>query len=239
VPLDGSLSAFTDGVWLSTAPVRIVGMPLDTMMTVLRLGDGSLLVHSPVALTPDLRAAVEAVGPVAHLYAPNTYHHLFIAEWCAAFPSARVHAPAGLAKKRPDLRIDRVVDGATAGEPAFAGVLEEVRIEGFRLEETVLLHRPARTLVVADLVHNVGRPSHRWARIYTKAMGFYDRVAVSRVIRAAAFSDRAAARRSLDRVLAGSFDRMIVGHGTPLRDGAREALDGAYAWLPRSRGTAA
>jgi hypothetical protein len=229
---EGGLTPFAEGVWLDTAPVRILGTRLTSTMTVLRLGDGSLLLHAPIALTPQRRAAVEALGPVAHLYAPNTYHHLRIGEWASAFPSARLHAPAGLASKRPDLRIDR--DHRTASEPALAGVVDELRIEGFRLEENVLLYRPARTLVVADLVHNIGRPRDSWTKIYTRMTGFYDRVALSRVIRWAAFSDRTAARRSLDQVLALSFDRIIVGHGAPIVTGARDALAAAYTWLPGS-----
>jgi hypothetical protein len=135
-----------------------------------------------------------------------------------------------LAKKRRDLRIDRV-HGATP-EPAFAGIVDELRIEGFRLEESVLVYRPARTLVVADLVHNVGRPQHRWTKLYTRAMGFYGRVALSRMIRWASFSDQTAARRSIDELLALPFDRLVVGHGAPLASGAQEAVAAAYAWLP-------
>src|SRR5262245_47503119 len=206
-----TLTRVAEGVWVDSAPVRIVGTKLTTTMTVLRLGDGSLLLNSPIAMTPERRAAVEALGPVAHLYAPNLYHHLRIGEWAAAFPSARLHAPATLGRKRPDLRIDRV-HGA-APEPGMVGVVHELRIEGFRLEESVLLYRPARSLVVADLVHNVGVPQHRWTKLYSQLMGFYDRVALSRMIRWAAFSDRAAARRSLDELLALPFDRPIVGHG--------------------------
>jgi hypothetical protein len=226
---DGVLTPFAEGVWVDSAPVRILGMPLTATMTVLRLSDGSLLVHSPIAMTPERRAAIEALGPVAHLYAPNLYHHLRLGEWAAAFPSARVHAPAGLAKKHPDLRIDRAHN--TTPEPALAGVVDELHIDGFRLEESVLVYRPARTVVVADLVHNIGRPQHRWTEIYTRTMGFYDRVALSRAIRWAAFRDRAAARRSVEELLAHPFDRLIVGHGTPLAAGGREALAAAYTWL--------
>jgi hypothetical protein len=32
-----------------------------------------------------------------------------------------------------------------APDPALTGVLDEVRIEGFRLEESVLVYRPAQT----------------------------------------------------------------------------------------------
>lgn len=231
---DGSLTPFAEGVWVDSAPVRFLGMRLSATMTVLRLGDGSLLLHSPVAMTPERRAAVEALGPVAHLYSPNLYHHLRIGDWAAAFPSARLHAPPGLAKKRPDLRIDRVHH--TAPEPAFAGIVEEHRVDGFRLEETALFYRPARTLLVADLVHNVGRPQHSWTKLYTRTMGFYDRVALSRMIRWTAFPDRTAARRSIDALLALPFEGLVVGHGAPLAAGGKEALAAAYDWLPPASG---
>src|SRR4051812_23588788 len=225
----GDLVEFAEGIWLASDPVRIVGMPMTSTMTVLRLGDGGLLLYSPVGLTPERRAAVEAVGPVAHLYAPNLFHHRWIGEWAAAFPSARVHAPAGLAEKRRDLRIDRA-HGA-APEPAFSGLVEELPVAGFRLRETALLYRPAGALVVADLVHNVGRPTHPWSAVYTRMMGFHDRVALSRVIRWIGFDDRRAARRSIDDILAHPFDRLVVGHGTPLASGGHEAFATAYAWL--------
>jgi hypothetical protein len=227
---DGPLTPFAEGVWVDTAPVRFLGMQLNSTMTVLCLGDGNLLLYSPVALTPARQSAIEALGPVAHLYAPNLFHHRWIGEWAAAFLSARLHAPVGLGKKCRDLRIDRVHNAAA--EPAFAGVVEERHIDGFRLEESVVFYRPARTLVVADLVHNVGRPQHRWTNFYSRTMGFYDRVALSRMIRWTAFTDRAAARRSLDELLALPFDRLIVGHGTPLTAGGREALAAAYSFLP-------
>jgi hypothetical protein len=230
-PVTGSpepLVPFGDGVWLGTSPVSIVGMRLSSTMAVLRVGGGGLLVYSPVALTAERRAAVEALGPVHHLYAPNLFHHRWLADWAAAFPAARVHAPAGLARKAPALRIDRAHG---APEPAFDGLIDEVAIDGFRLREGVLVHRPSRTLVVADLLHNVGRPTQRWAVFYTRLMGFHDRPALSRAIRATGFDDRAAARRKLDAVLAMPFDRLVVGHGAPLATGGQAALAAAYAWL--------
>jgi hypothetical protein len=66
-------------------------------------------------------------------------------------------------------------------------------------------------------------------------MGFYDRVALSRMIRWTAFSDRAAARRSLDELLAHPFDRIVVGHGAPLTASGPEALAAAYSWLSAHR----
>jgi len=217
------------GLWGCSDPVRIVGTHLTASMTVMNLGGSDLLLYSPVASTPERQSAVESLGRVAHIYAPNLFHHLSVAKWCAAFPDARVHGAVGLAKKRPDLRIDRV-HGAEP-EPAFAGVVEELYIPGFRLNESVLVYRPARSLVVADLVHNVGKPEHAWTKFYTKTMGFYDRVSLSRMLRWTAFSDRAAARRALDDLLGHDFDRLIVAHGAPLQAGGKDALAAAYDWL--------
>jgi hypothetical protein len=215
---------------MDTAEVKFLGMRLTANMTVLRVGDG-LLLHSPIALTPERRAAVDRLGPVTHLYSPNLFHHLRVGDWAAAYPAAKVHAPPGLARKRPDLRIDRIHSAGSA----FGADVDELPIHGFRLEETVLFHRPSRTLVVADLVHNIGRPSHSWTRIYSTLARFYDRVAISRVIRWTAFADRVAARRSVDEVLALPFDRIVVGHGPPLIDQPHAALASAYSWLAPRR----
>ena len=164
-----------------------------------------------------------------HLYVPNLFHHRSLDAWSAAYPAAHVHAPQGLARKHPGARVDRTVDGTA--EPAFAGAVDEIPIDGFRPRESALLHRASGTLLVADLVQNVGRPDHGWTAFYARAMGFYDRVALSRAIRWTGFDDRRAARRALDRVLALPFDRLVVGHGAPLASGGKAALAGAYTWL--------
>ena len=45
---------------------------------VVRLPDGRLFLHSPIAPSDDLAREVEALGPVAYLVAPNKFHHLFV-----------------------------------------------------------------------------------------------------------------------------------------------------------------
>lgn len=220
------LTRVAEGVWTATAPVRIVGMPLTTTMTVLGLEAG-LLVHSPVPLTEKLRLALEKLGDVTHLYAPNTMHHTWIGEWSAAYPSARLHAPGALCRKRRDLKIDRVHGEGAEFDPA----VEELPISGFRLEESTLFHLRSRSLVVTDLVHQIGKPAHLWTKIYATTMGFYDRVAVSAVIRLGAFSDTQAARRSLDEVLRRPIERIVVGHGAPITSEPVAKLAAAYNWL--------
>ena len=219
------MTPLAEGIWTTSAPVSFIGLQLSSTMTVIRLSEG-LLLHSPVAMTPELRAAVEDLGEIAHLYAPNTFHHMWLGEWSEAFPEAQVHAPAELAKKRSELRIDRHHGGG------FSEELVEVPIEGFRLRETALVHPATNTLIVTDVVHNIGRPEHGWTKLYTDLMGFYDEVALSRFIRWTGFDDKVAARRSVDALLDLPIERLIVGHGAPILENAGPALRSAYTWLP-------
>ena len=222
-------SEVVEGVYVSTDPVRILGTQLSATMTALRLASGKLLLHSPVSLTAARQSAALRLGEIAHIYSPNLFHHLWAADWVVAFPEARLHAPHGLRKKRPDLHIHR--DHGSDAESDWSGSVEEVPIEGFRLRESALFHHATGTLVVADLVHNVGRPSGAWTKTYTTLMGFYDTVALSRMLRWTAFSDRTAARRSIDHLLELPIKRIIVGHGTPVTTAAREQLSEAFRWL--------
>lgn len=222
------LEPIADGVWTSTVEVPLLKvMRIPAAMTVLALPGDELLLHSPVPLTPERKAEVDALGRVTHLYSPNSFHHLSLGFWSAACPHAKVHGSRALAKKRPELRIDRFQD---APEPAFHNVLDEVRIDGFLLEEAVLLHRASKTLVVADLVHHM-TPTHRLTRWYASMAGFNGGVALSAVIRKTSFPDEAAARKSIDAVLALDFERIVVGHGSVITQNPKEQLARAYDWL--------
>ena len=99
------LDEFADGIWLANGPevVAAMGFHYPTRMVIVRLTDGALWVWSPVALSQDIRAAVDAIGPVGYLVAPNHLHHVFLADWAEAYPQAEIWAAPGLAEKRGDL----------------------------------------------------------------------------------------------------------------------------------------
>lgn len=225
---NSTLKQVFDGVWIASSPIKILGMNLTTTMTVLRLADDKLLVNSPIPLAPQLQEEVSQLGEVTHLYSPNLFHHLYIGDWSESFPDAKLHAPKGLEKKRADLIIDKY---HLDEEPDFEGVIEEYPIHGFRLIETALLYKPTGTLLVSDLVHNVGRPEGGWTKFYTKMMGFYDKVAISNMIKWTSFNDKKAAKRSVQTILEQDFDSLIVGHGSPILSNAKETLSKALSWL--------
>lgn len=222
------LVPFADGLWVARVPHAFLGIHLGARMTVVRLRDGGLLIHSPIALTPALRAEIERLGAVRHVVAPNLYHHVYAGEHQAAWPDALVHAPARLRAKRKDLRIDAEL-GARA-HADWEGTLDPLPIEGSELAETVLVHAPSRTLVSCDLVERFEQTEHLPSKLYFKAMGIWQKPGLPPILRAV-YRDRRAARRSFDALLERDFDRVVISHGEPIESGGREIIRDVYRWL--------
>lgn len=68
--------------------VKFLGLPFTTRMTVIRLNNGDLWVHSPIKLTKQISSQLDEIGVIQYLIAPNHLHHLFLAEWQEAYPDA-------------------------------------------------------------------------------------------------------------------------------------------------------
>jgi hypothetical protein len=168
------VEAWSDGIWLAEAPLRFFGLPLGTRMTVVRLPDGGLFVHSPVALTSTLAAEIDALGRVHHVVSPNELHHLWLGDAHAAWPDARLWAPPGLAQKRPELPFAAPL--GDAAPDAWAGALEQGLVRGSRwMEEVVFFHPASRTLRVGDLCQHFGPESPWLTRLFAHAARMYGR----------------------------------------------------------------
>ncbi len=61
-----------DNIWVVDGEaISFYGLPFTTRMTIVRLSNGDLFIHSPIALTKALRQQVELLGTVRHLVSPN------------------------------------------------------------------------------------------------------------------------------------------------------------------------
>jgi hypothetical protein len=65
-----------EGIWTAAAPQRFYGLHLGTRMTVVRLPDRSLWLHSVIPVGPELKSELRGLGPVRHVVVPNAFHHL-------------------------------------------------------------------------------------------------------------------------------------------------------------------
>ncbi len=222
------MDKLANDLWAVASPQSFLGLHLGTRMTVVRLRDGSLLVHSPIALTPSLKAEVALLGPVRHIVAPSQAHHLYAGEWQDAYPDALLHAAVGLAMRRKDLAIDRELRGDAQAD--WDSDLETTFLDGTLLNETVFFHRPSRSLIVADLIENFQTSPHWPTRTYLKLAGIHGRPGLSRGLRLI-FRDKKRARRSIDEMLGWDFDRVVLAHGEIIESGGRDAVRDAYTWL--------
>jgi hypothetical protein len=218
-----------ESLWVVERPQRFYGLEVGARMTVVRLADGSLLLHSPVALDAALRGALDALGPVRCAVAPNRVHHLYAGAVAEAYPAARLWIGPGLERKRPDL-----VHAGVLGDEAPAewrGQLDQVFFRGRPYEnEVVFFHRASRTLLLCDLAFNFGPGAAAPTRWLMRLLRSYGRFGPSQ-LDPLLIRDRRMARASLERILAWDFDRVVVAHGDVLESGGREALRRGYAWL--------
>jgi hypothetical protein len=223
------LERLDDDLWIATRPLPLWVGDVGTRMSVLRLGGGDILLHSPVSLDPALREALDRIGRVRWVVGPSKVHHLFLGDFVRAYPSAELCGAPGLAEKRRDLRFQRVLDAAPVA--AWDGRVRHHPFAGApAINEVVFLHRRSRTLLLTDLAFNVKPGARNRAKLFHRLVGATGRFGPHRILRAA-IRDREAARRSLETILAWDFDRIVVTHGDVLEQGGPEALRAGFAYL--------
>ena len=89
----GPLVQLAPRVWQLTGTVPRMALPRN--MTLWRMDDGGLWVHSAIACDEPTVAQIEALGPPRVLVVPSGMHRLDAAVWKARWPALRVVCPEG------------------------------------------------------------------------------------------------------------------------------------------------
>jgi len=224
------LHAYIAGrIWLCSYPVKYLGMELTARMTVIRLEDGRLILHSPCEIDDHLRHALVELGEVACIVAPGTFHHLHVPSAQAAFPEAETFICPGIEGKRPDLHFDGLLGDIAPA--AWAGQLEQVLVRGNRrIWEVAFFHRQTRTLILVDLIEKFtdATPKVDWKlKLWWKLVFHMWNTAKPAPEYQLGWSDRKAARASLLRILQWDFERVIPAHGDIVEADGRKAVENA------------
>ena len=224
------LESVADGIWVAARPLRFFGVETGTRMTVVRLGGGGLFVHSPVALDAATREAVDALGPVVAIVAPCLFHHLYVAEWCRAYPKAWVSGCPGLAAKRPDVSWSRVLGDEVPSDGEWHGDLEQVFFSAFPLQnEVVFFHRTSRTLISSDVVFNLAHHASAVTRALAFVTGHSEPGPT--LLERLMIRDRATAREQIGRMVAWGAERIVLAHGDIVLAHGAAVLEKGYRWL--------
>ncbi|WP_199911758.1 DUF4336 domain-containing protein [Dongshaea marina] len=207
------------------------GFPYPTRMAIVRLADGGLWVWSPVALTDELACAVEALGPVNHIVSPNKIHHLFLKEWADRWPEARLYAPPGLARRKPELSFTAELgDGA---EPAWAGEIDQLIFHGsFAMEEVVFFHRPSQTAIICDLIQRHDSEKMRgWKGMLMKLDGLVGEKGSTPREWRLSFIRKEPARTARQKLIEWQPQRLLIAHGECAQTGATPIIQSALSWI--------
>jgi len=230
-PPIGPLEPFASDVWTVTRPQSFWGLECGTRMTIVKLSDGGLFVHGPVALDPAMRSSLSALGPVRAVASSSLFHHLYAGDWMEAYPDALFCACPGLDEKRRDLAWDHRL-GSDPHE-IWAADLEQVYFSARFEREVVFFHRATRTLICLDALLNLSEHPKRTTRAVAALLantapgkGYLERVAVG---------NRATARREANRILEWDIDGIILAHGGLVHRDGRRVFREAYAWLGLDR----
>jgi hypothetical protein len=221
-----------EGLWELPRLLKMPGGPnLPSRTTIIRLASGSLVVVTPPpAVGPEEAPQIEALGQVADVVSPNSFHYVYAAGFLAQFPRARFLVSAGLPQRIPALPPCKEL----AAPPAeWRGEIELAVLGPVKgLSETALFHVASGTLVLTDVAFHLVRFAGTAERLMWRASGVPAGFGPSRTARTLLLGDRSIASAFLRRVAAWPFERILVAHGDVLDRDAQAGFRRAFArWL--------
>ena len=181
------------------------------VMTVVRLQDGRLLIHSAIAMDEASMARLEAWGEPAILLIPHVRHRMDAPRYKQRYPALRVYAPPAVMSKAAEVV---AVDGtfadvsldASASLPLLDGTGES--------EAALTVHSSDGTsIVVTEVIFDLEPPKSVLGRAAIKLAGFGPGPRVTPIVKFEMVKDKAALAAHFER-LANTPDlvRLIVGH---------------------------
>ena len=205
-------------------------------------------------------------GDVRYLVATDIEHHIFLSEWAAAYPNAKLVGPEGLPEKRQKAASH---DPKIGKEPFAVVVTKEnkgdVKIsedfdKDFELEyvdahpnrELVFLYKPDKVLIEADLMFNL--PAHeQYSRVPEDAkpkpgiLGRFfeslqtaegEALGMKRFLwHAVSRRDRKGFNESVRRIAKWDFETVVPCHGETIVGNGKEVFEKVFEWHLEGKGS--
>ena len=230
------LEPIGESIWLAEGEiVNFYGFPYPTRCVIVRLKNQLLWVWSPIGLTANLRKQFDELGKVGHLVSPNKIHHLFLQDWQAAYPTARIWGPASTIRKRKDLAFQAPLTDVAPLE--WAQQIDQFWFTGSpALDEVVFFHRASRTAILADLSENFSDAfleAHwsSWQRTIAKFWKIVEPFGYPPLELRLSWWQRGDARKALVRLLAANPEKVVMAHGEWQSSYGRSYLEKVFSWL--------
>jgi len=223
-----TFTQLAEGLWTLRYPMRFMGLELGRCVSILRIGEGEMALHSTGPFSTDDIERIQALGRIKLMLDATTMHDTFSRAARAAFSGCPYFVPEGFPKKRAGAGCRLLADLDSETD----GALQTIRLDGLRfLTEYACFHPDSRTLILCDLLFNLvdAKGYTRWAMKHL--LGVKQWPAIDRPMRLA-IADKAAFEASIREIFDWDFDCIIVAHGVPVEKDGKAALRQA---LQRSR----
>ena len=227
------LNKVAENIWtVDGDAVPFFGLPYTTRMTVIRLADDKLWIHSPLQLSDDLLQDISTLGSVKYLISPNKLHHLFISDWLEQFPAAKCYASPGLVTKRADIKFSKEL--TMLPEAQWSKEIAQTIFKGSPgMQEVVFFHYSSKTLILADLIENFKPESFNW---WQRAIARFAGILAPQGKmpldwRLSFIFGKKQARESLSVLIGWQPDNIVISHGECIWNNGEEFLKKSFSWL--------
>ena len=217
-------------IWIKEYPIHYAGTRFNSRMTLVRLLNGNLFIHSPCEIDQQTKTAIEALGKVEFIVAPGSYHHLYVGSAQRAFPEAEVFICPGIETKNPQLEFDWLLGDRP--DKRWADCFEQVLVRGNKyIWEVAFFYKPTRTLILVDLIESFSDATEDvnwllklWFRLVYR---MWDNPKPAPEYQMG-WKDKNAAAKSLNKILSWDFETIIVSHGDLIEGNAKKIARQAW-----------
>lgn len=203
------LTSVAPNLWVAHSTFRVFCFKGSTKMTIIRLQDGRLFIHSPVHISNSLLKEIKKIGKVAYVVAPNNMHYLYFTQCLALFPKARGYVTQSLVKKKPFFKKFISIE---ALKKEIGTEIAQVEFKGHTLGETIFFHKSSKTLLVTDLLYNLQANNLWFEKWVMWLFGAYGRPSIP-VYHKVAIKDKRHIKASVDKIMEWPIQRVIMAHG--------------------------
>ena len=221
------LTKIDENIWCIEQSLTFFRLEFGTRMTIIRLKNGQLFIHSPIKISKSLAQEIGTLGDVAYIVSPNKLHHLYLENATQYWPKAQVFASPGLIKKRKDINF---VEELAVGKvyPWSSEVHHTIFVGSAIMEEVVFYHCTSQSLIVADLLMNFNEHSSWGIRFVTRILGMFGKPAMPPDWKFSVFSKQKATA-VCRQILEWNWRRIILAHGEIIADEPRKKFESALS----------
>lgn len=217
-------------IWIKEYPIHYAGTDFNSRMTIVRLVNGNLFVHSPCEIDSETKASIDSLGNVEFIVAPGSYHYLHVSSAQKAFPEAETFICPGIERKCPDIYFDWLLGDRS--DQRWEGDFEQVLIRGNKyIWEVAFYHKSSKTLILVDLIENITDKTHdvSWTlKLWWKVVFRMWNNPKPAPEYQLGWKDKKAACKSIRKILEWDFERIIISHGDLIEENAKSIAISAW-----------